>query len=112
MLLAALALTLPACGWTPADEQVLRKFFEESRLYDRTLLAAHGTVVFDPGTNGVVQQFEVLERGADQQIAPGYVRRQLTVRADVRSSEGRVEPKTLAVTLERRNDRWMVTAFR
>ena len=103
---------LPGCGWTPADEQVLGKFFEESRKYDRTLLAAYAAVVFDPRTNGVVRQFEVLGRSRDEQIAPDHIRRQLTVRADVRSSDGRVEPKTLSITLERQSGRWMVTAFR
>ena len=35
---AALLLTLlsSACGWVPADEQVLTKFFEQSRLFDTT----------------------------------------------------------------------------
>ena len=110
-VMMACALTT-ACGWTPPDEQVLTKFFEESRLYDRALLAQHAAVVFNPRTDGVVQRFEVVSRGADEYVTPERVRRQVTLRADVRGADGRVASRSLAVTLERQSDRWMVTAFR
>lgn len=107
-----LALALGACGWTPADEQVLTKFFEQSRLYDTTRLARFATVVFDPRTDGVVERFTVVRRSADQPIEPQGKRRQVTLRADVRSPAGQVRRTDLTLTLEEREGSWVVVEFR
>ena len=104
-----IALLASACGWTPADEQVLTKFFERSRIYDRTRLSEVATVVFDPKVDGVVDEFEVVSRGPEERDATDRVTKQLTVQAAVRSPAGRSSPRTLNVTLEWRDDAWLVT---
>jgi hypothetical protein len=107
---ALLVATLTAgCGWTPGDEQVLTEFFERSREFDRTRLAEVATVVFDPKVDGVVERFDVVNRGSDERSSPDRVTRQLTVQASVRSPAGRTSPRTLRVTLEWRDDGWLVT---
>jgi hypothetical protein len=109
----AVALGAAACGWTPADEQAVIAFFERSRIYDTTMLASVATVVFHPKTDGGVERFEVVDRGADQPLGEGRVRREMTIAADVRSPAGAVSRRTLAVTLEARGSgSWMVTQFR
>jgi hypothetical protein len=107
----ALAASLAGCGWT-TDEQVLTRFFESSRLYDRTMLDGRGETVFDPRTDGVVQRFDVIERSADERIATNTIRRRVTLRADVYSAGGRVAVKTLVATLEQRDGQWIVIAVR
>jgi hypothetical protein len=104
-----LVVMLSGCGWTPADEQILTKFFERSRIYDRTRLAEVATVVFDPKVDGVVDQFEVVNRGPEERAGTERVTKQLTVQAAVRSPAGRTAPRTLSVTLEWRDDAWLVT---
>lgn len=103
------AVLASGCGWTPADEQVLTEFFERSREYDRTRLAEVATVVFDPKVDGVVDRFDVVNRGPEEQVGPERVRKELTVQAAVRSPAGRTSPRTLRVTLEWRDDAWLVT---
>jgi hypothetical protein len=107
-----LALALGACGWTPADEQVLTKFFEQSRLYDTTRLARFAAVVFDPRTDGVVERFTVVRRTADEPILPQGKRRQVTLSADVRSPAGQVKRTDLTLTLEERDGAWRVVEFK
>jgi hypothetical protein len=106
------SMVLGSCGWTPADEQVLIRFFEHSRAYDTTRLAPLATVVFNPRTDGVVDRFEVIERGRDRSLEGGAVARDLTQRARVRSPGGREEERALQVTLERRGGSWVVTRVR
>ena len=43
----------------PAEEAVLGRFFEASRLRDRTRLGAIATVVFEPATDGMVTGFRI-----------------------------------------------------
>jgi hypothetical protein len=101
-----------ACGWAPADEQQLVKFFEQSRAYDRTRLAPIATVVFDPRTDGVVERFDVVARGAERRLDDGRLAKEVTVDATVRSAAGRLSQRTLIVTFEQRDGAWIVTRFR
>jgi hypothetical protein len=110
---AALAWAmLASCGWTPADEQVLIRFFERSRVYDTTRLAPLADVVFNPRTDGVVDRFDIVERSPDRPAPGGGVTRELTLRADVRSPAGSADERTLRVTLERRGEAWVVVRVR
>ena len=109
---AVMCLALGACGWTPADEQVLLRFFERSRLYDRTRLEPIATVVFDPRVDGVVERFHVVERGPERPGDDGRVVRDVTLDAIVRSASGQERPRQLRVTLERRDGAWIVTRVR
>jgi hypothetical protein len=106
----ASAVIATACGPIPPDEQVVRRFFEESRTYDKTRLAAIAQVVFDPRVEGVVERFSVVER-SDRPLPENQLRRRLTIQADVRSAAGRMDQRTLVVTLEGRDRKWIVTAF-
>ena len=103
-----LALAACACGWTPPDEQVLTKFFEQSRLYDTTQLTRLATVVVEPRSDGVVERFKVFSRGA----APQGRRRQVMLSADVRWPAGQVQRTDLMMTLEERDGAWMVVGFK
>ena len=106
----AWAVITAACGWTPADEQVLTRFFEQSRTYDKTRLAAIAEVVFDPRIEGVVERFAVVDR-VDSPLPENRLSRRLTIQADVRSVAGRMNQRKLVVTLEGRDRKWIVTGF-
>jgi hypothetical protein len=109
---AALLLTLltAACGWVPADEQVLTTFFHQSRLYDTTRVAGVSKVMFDPRVEGVVERFRVVDR-MDRPLDGNRLRRESTLAARVRTSE-RTYDRTLRVTMERSAEgRWMVLGF-
>jgi hypothetical protein len=111
-LLAAVAAVAGgvACGWTPADEQTLTKYFEYSGLYDTTRASQVADVVFDPRVEGVVQRFRVVSR-MDEALGGERLRRALRLEAIVQSSSGIVE-RPLLVTMERAADgRWRVLAF-
>lgn len=109
--LLVLMLLAAGCGWVPADEQVLRIFFEQSQVYDTTRVATVATVVFDPRVEGMVDRFRIVER-ADESLSGNRLRRQSRLDAHVRSA-GRAYERTLLVTMERDAvGRWMVTAFR
>jgi hypothetical protein len=110
VLLPAFVLALSSCGWTPADEQVLTRFFEESRRYDRTMLAGLATVVFDPRVEGAVDRFEIV--GREPRDADGVRRQRVTVRASVRSPAGTVSERTVVMSMEERDGAWMVTGYR
>ena len=112
ILAAALSVAIAACGWTPADEQVLVKFFERSRAYDTTLLAPIATVAFDPRVEGVVDRFEILDR-RDQSLDGGRLSREARLRAQVSSPAGERSERQLLVTLERAADgAWTVARFK
>ena len=109
LLLAGATVT---CGWMPADEQVLRLFFERSRIYDTTRLAPIASVTFNPRVEGIVERFEILARD-DKPLEDGRLRRQARLSATVWSAAGRRSERTLVVTLERdAAGGWKVTDFR
>ena len=107
----AAAVVLAACGRTPADEQVLIRFFEQSRVYDRAMLAAVATVAFNPRTDGMVDRFEIVERSGEHRSGDAVVQ-DVTIRADVRSPRGGLQERMLVMTMARHDGRWMVTGFR
>ena len=107
-----LLLAATACGWTPADEQVLIEFFERAELHDTTRLAAVATVTFNPKVEGVVERFEIVERGPEQPLEGGGARRELRLAAIVRSPGGVEGERELRVTLDRGEGGWMVTRVR
>jgi hypothetical protein len=97
-------LLLAACGVLTLEEQLLQRFFEASRLYDMAAVEKVATVVLNPVTDGIVQDFTVTKvEGNDS-------KRTVTVSAQLRTSDGRVAARTLVVTLEHR-DRWLITAI-
>jgi hypothetical protein len=105
-----LALWTSACGWLPADEQILLEFFEASAIYDTTMAGRVARVMFDPRVEGVVTRFDVARR-ADTPINGG-LRREATLRAVVRAA-GRERDRMLIMSMERRGSgAWTVTGYR
>jgi hypothetical protein len=106
---AALVLALAfaaACRIAPPEEVLLRQFFEESRLRDRTALASIATVVFEPTRDGVVQDF----RMSNIEMA-GSMKR-VAIDAQVRSFDGVTTARRLVATLELFEGRWRITNIR
>src|SRR5258708_7635295 len=59
---ASIIVALAAINCSTASERVLvDRFFAASRLRDRTALARFATVVFEPRTDGIVEDFVVLD---------------------------------------------------
>jgi hypothetical protein len=86
------------------EHALLERFFELSRLRDKTALADIATVVFEPLEDGIVDRFEIVrvapeERsGSDQaEIAA----KEVTVDADVRGPDGKTLEQRLIVTMQR-----------
>ena len=110
-LLGLMVILSSSCGWSSADEQVITKFFQQSRLYDTTRMANFARVVFDPRVEGVVDRFRITSR-SDEELDGNRVRRQATLDTHVRTVGGEYE-RTLVVTLDRdETGRWMITGYR
>jgi hypothetical protein len=109
--LLLLSLLAAGCGWVSSDEQVLTRFFEQSRLYDTTRVSGVSRVQFDPRVEGVVERFRIVDR-VDRPVDGNRLQRESTLAAHVRSG-GRAYDRTLHVTMERSAEgRWMVLGFR
>jgi hypothetical protein len=98
-------LLLAACGVLTLEEQLLQRFFEASRLYDTAAVEKVATVMLNPVTDGVVQDFTVTDVEGNDST------RTVTVAAQLRTSDGRIAATTFIVTLEHR-ERWLITAIR
>lgn len=108
-LRSSLAATwlLAGCGVLSLEEQLLFRFFEASRLYDRVALervAASG-VALNPVTDGVVHDFSV---GSVSELGG---RRIVRLTAEVRSPSG-VELQAMEVEIARSGERWLITSLR
>jgi hypothetical protein len=103
--LSCAGLLLASCGVLTLEEQLLQRFFEASRLYDMAAVEKVATVVLNPVTDGIVQDFTVTK------VEGNDAARTVTVAAQLRTADGRVAAKTLVVTLEYRG-RWLITAIR
>jgi hypothetical protein len=101
----ALAVLAASCGVLSPEEQLLTRFFEASRLYDTTIVATMSSVVFNPRTDGVVEEFDVEDVREDGDS------KRVTVRAAVRQLGGGTTERTLVFTLIRKDNRWLITAI-
>lgn len=95
------ACLLAGCGVLTPEEQVLQRFFEASRLYDKAAVEKVATVIVNPLADGIVQEFAVTG------VAASGDRRVVSVEAEVRRPPGTTR-EHLTVTMERRNDRWLI----
>lgn len=64
LVAGSLALLVGCSG--PPEGKILQDFFRASRLRDNTTLGNFATVSFDPRTDGVVQDFEIIEISAER----------------------------------------------
>ncbi len=124
-----LLLTSAACSSSP-EQPIVSQFFAASRLYDKTALGNFSLVSFDPGTDGIVIDFDITSVSAErsapmnvnepaqasvaylslsnldtapdiQKQAGELVTKDVTVSAPVKQSDGQTVPKTLIITLQR-----------
>jgi hypothetical protein len=107
-VLSAAAFAI-GCG-VPQERSVLDRFFTASRLRDTTALSEFATVVFEPLQHGIITNFDILE--VTPQSAGAAAAKDVAVSAPVKLPTGEVATRTLNVTLERRDGKWIVTGFR
>jgi hypothetical protein len=98
-VLAAILILSAACGVLSAEEQLLMRFFEASRLHDTTMVATLSSVTFNPRTEGVVEDFDV------QDVEDEGDAKRVTVRASVRQLSGSRSDRTLVFRIVRKGDR-------
>ena len=92
-----LALTVAGCGGQIADsDRVLtRRFFAASRLRDLTALRNFSTVVFEPASDGIVTNLDIV---AATVRASGV--KDLSVVAPVKMPSGETVSKRIVLTIE------------
>jgi hypothetical protein len=110
---AAAAMALAACA--TAEQALLERFFDASRLRDTTALQTIATVIFEPRQQGIIRTFEIVAVGQAQRN--GHAVKDVTLEAPVFLPDGRTVHKRLVVTIERNGGgegsaRWLVTGFR
>jgi hypothetical protein len=140
-VLFLLAAGLAACS-AGAEEAVLSQFFAASRRRDTTALASFAVVRFEPHLQGIVDEFTIIWTGPEQTTAfssdvaylslvgivagvssnvpqGAMTAKGVTIRATVRTFEGKVVQKTLTVTLQRAlvgdpsvTGRWIIVRVR
>ena len=103
MLLGALCA---GCGVLSPEEQLLRRFFEQSRLHDTSAVAEISAVTFNPRTDGVVQDFHIAD------VAEEGDGKRVTVSAPVRLPNGAFDEQTLVFRIVRKDDRWFIAEIR
>jgi hypothetical protein len=97
------------CG-VAQERSILDRFFAASRLRDTTVLATLGTVVFEPLQQGIVTDFDIVAIAPRPGASVSRLK-EVTVNAPVKLPDGTIERKTLVITLERRQERWLVTSL-
>lgn len=115
--LILLALTLAGCS-AAAERTLIAQFFAASRLRDLTALRSLATVVFEPKTDGIVTDFELLKIDAVSESVAQPPSKRVLIAAPVRTPDGKTVPKTFVVTMQRgrpgsdpRWGGWMITAI-
>ena len=101
------ALLLSGCSAHP-EEPLLERFFEASRLRDRTALQSISTVIFEPRDDGIVTRFDITNVTQEER-GEGTATKNVTLKAPVKLPDGRILQKTLTVTMEKRSGNWLVT---
>jgi hypothetical protein len=104
-----MACTGIACT-PPPEYGILQQFFSASRLRDTTALQNLATVVFEPREQGVVTDFTI--RSVTPRRDGSRELKDVTISAKVRSFAGSTLQKTLIVTLQQVDGRWLVTQIR
>jgi hypothetical protein len=88
------------------EEQLLRRFFAAARLHDTTVAASMSSVPFNPRTDGIVRDFEIVDVQRDGNSE------QVTIDATVATPGGQVVDRTLRVRLQQRDGRWFIADLR
>jgi hypothetical protein len=101
-----MATALVGCS-AEAERPLIQRFFDLCRLRDRTALQQIATVIFEPLQDGIVTTFEIVRVATDER--DGAVTKTVTLTAPVKVPGGAIVQKALVVTIERMNERWMIT---
>lgn len=109
LVVATLAASIAlACGH-PAEESLLSRFFNASRLRDRTALQTLSTVTFEPDVHGIVTRFEIVNV-TPEEVSGTVASKSVTVSAPVQLPDGTTATRTLFVTMQRREENpWLIT---
>jgi hypothetical protein len=109
------ACALVACSARP-EQVVLERFFAASRLRDTTALAPIATTRFEPHIDGTVVTFEIVgvseERPTPGPAGADAPSKAVTITAPVRLPDGATSQRTLVVTMQQVDRRWIVTGVR
>ena len=105
--LAALIVLTAACRVFSTEEQLLTRFFEAGRLYDRVAMDKVATIEWNPASAGVVRDFQVsaIDRESES-------RRSVSVDANVRMPDGSMARREYTAVIEQRDGRWLITQLR
>ena len=89
------AVTLLSCS-TSVEQQLISRFFYESRLRDLTALSKLSTVVFEPATDGIVTDFAVTTMKGDARS------KDVSIAAQVKRPDGQIVAKQFTITIQGR----------
>jgi hypothetical protein len=105
-LAAVIALT-SACRVFSLEEQLLSRFFEAGRFYDRVAMDKVATIEWNPASAGIIRDFAVtaIDRAGD-------TRREVTVAAQVQLPDGLMAAREYTAVIEQRDGRWLITQLR
>jgi hypothetical protein len=95
------------CAWPSPERQLLLDFFHACRLYDTTVLARLSTAACNPRTDGVVQDFDIV----NVEKMAGDAARVVTLDARVRPLGGVAVRQRLTARLQQVDGRWTVAAI-
>ena len=116
-VLALLALTWAGCAGG-AERALIGQFFAASRLRDLTALHSLATIVFEPKTDGIVADFDLLRIDSLPEPGARTASKRVLISAAVRGPDGKVAVKTFVVTMRQgvagsdpRWGGWMITAI-
>jgi hypothetical protein len=105
-LVAAIVLAA-ACRVLSTEEQLLARFFEAGRFYDRAAMDKVAAVEWNPASAGIVRDFRVSRVDRETES-----RRAVTVNAEVRQPDGSLTRREYVAVIERRGGRWLITQLR
>jgi hypothetical protein len=109
LVVSLMTFALVGCS-TGTEQSLLSQFFAASRLRDTTALKNIATVVFEPGTQGIITSFEitnVVPYRSDGEV----VSKDVSISAPVRFPSGQTAQKDLVITMQRGAGHWIVTAI-
>ena len=119
LTVALLTVALASCS-SAEERTLLAQFFAASRLRDLTAVHNVATVAFEPATDGIVTNFEVVRITVVQASGGQATRKDVLISAPVKLFDGRTVSKEFVVTMQRglpgsdqsRAGGWMITAFK
>lgn len=110
--LATFAAVATLGCYVPPERLILEQFFVDSRLRDRTALAAFSTVVFEPLEQGIVTDFTIVDRSVLSRNSAGDVSvKAVTITAPVKLPSGEVKEKRIVLRMEQQPPGWKITAI-